>query len=375
MSILNHSNPPARRQSRNDRDMGDQLAGIASVLSRHRSKLDAAWADSISDDERSAGARAGMCRVLDADELAEALDRARGEKDIVLIKALNKATKLGPLRSVAGAPTAAALFKLREDFPTFSDVVALVERRRALASVTPGREFHLPPVLLSGPPGVGKTAFVERLAACFSVPFRRVDIASATAGFALAGSHKSWSGAQPGAVWSVLQSPCASGIILLDEIDKSADSKYAVLGSLYTLLERLSARHFRDECIDIEVDASNLMWIATCNEPQHLEAALRSRFTEFEISQPTQGQMTAIVRSVYTGLRAHTRWAAAFDEELPDDVLEALGELNPRLVIRVLEDGHARAAADGRRRLWLRDIILPERKHQQRMGFVKGDSK
>jgi len=372
MGILDCLTPAVPKRSRNDRDMAAQLGGIAALTARHKRTLDAAWPGPTSADGQSIAAPPGMCRLYDTEELGAALARAREKKDMVLINALDKAAKLGALRTLAGAPSAADLLKLGDDFPNCADVVALVERRRALAEVTPGREFRMPPILLSGPPGVGKTAFVERLAACLAVPFRRLDIAVTTAGFALSGSHASWSDAQPGAVWALLQAPCVSGILLLDEIDKPAQSRYPVLGALYTLLETASARHFRDECVDIQIDASNLFWVGTCNDSNGVEAALRNRFTEFEIAKPTPTQMVAVVRSAHHWLRAHMRWALAFDEELPADVLEALGELSPRAVIRALEDGHARAAADGRRQLRRRDIVVPSTPNQRRIGFIQG---
>lgn len=78
--------------------------------------------------------------------------------------------------------------------------------------------------------------------------------------------------------------------------------------------------------------------------------------------------MVAIVRSAHRWMRLHARCASAFEPELPADVLDALGQLSPRLLIRALEDGHARAAAEGRSRLRLNDVIVPAKKDLPRIG-------
>ena len=285
---------------------------------------------------------------------------------------LKRAEALGAERRLATPPSSVMLNELARDFPHFSEVVALIRRQCALAAVTSGREFQLPPILLSGDPGVGKTAFAESLARAMGQPFQRVDIASTTAGFAIAGSHATWSGAKHGAVWSLLQAPSASGLLMLEELDKAPQSNFPVLGSLYALLEPVSAVHFTDEYVGLPVDASHLTVVATCNEPGQLEGALRSRFREFSIPMPRPSDMPAIARSVYRQIRRSRSWARSFDEELPEAVIERLQEATPRELARALEDAHAHAASEGRLHLLADDVTVHQRgKHgKPRVGFV-----
>ena len=117
-----------------------------------------------------------------------------------------------------------------------------MRQRASLAQITPGRVYTLPPILLAGDAGVGKTAFAEAVARSLGLPVRRVDMASSTASFVLSGSHSSWASARPGAVWALLHGSASSGVMLVDEIDKAADSNHPPLGPLYKLLEPSTAK-------------------------------------------------------------------------------------------------------------------------------------
>ena len=68
--------------------------------------------------------------------------------------------------------------ELRDQFPNFTEVLDFVWKRALLAGIVAGAEFRLPPLLLDGPPGCGKTAFAERLAQWLRVPIARVDMSS-----------------------------------------------------------------------------------------------------------------------------------------------------------------------------------------------------
>ncbi|MBP6902111.1 MAG: AAA family ATPase [Burkholderiaceae bacterium] len=335
---------------RPDRDMALQLAMLRTAISRHAAELapllvtDAAAG-------RVASAQHGQCLLFKDKALEHRLASLKGQGEKLLEAELKKALQLGAVRMLATPPSPDALDQLTAAFPHFGPVLELVRQRAALAEITPGRVFSLPAILLAGEPGVGKTAFCEALASALKLPTRRVDMAAATAGFVLSGSHASWASGRPGAIWSLLQSPSAAGLLLLDEIDKACDGNYPPVGPLYALLERSSAGHFMDECIEIEVDASNLMVLATCNDASKIESALRSRFTEFEIASPEPEQMVAIARSVYRTLRQRAAWGSAFPEELDLRAAEELSDCTPRQMAAILESAVAHAAAAGRKRI------------------------
>ena len=122
------------------------------------------------------------------------------------------------------------------------------------------------------------------------------------------------------------------------------------------LLERDSARRFQDAALLLPVDASHLMWVATCNSTDALDAALLSRFEVIQIAQPDPSQMKAIVASVHRSLMREADWSSAFDSTLDDDVVATLLDHSPRSIRRTLEEAYANAASEGRRRIDARDI-------------------
>ena len=212
--------PMTRRCTRAaDRDLAEQLRAIGHSLSQHRQDLDALLPDMAAGDPGAVPA--GHCELFDPDALTERKRAARRAGENLVLLELERAETLGVVRSLASMPNRRKLEALRRDYPHFGAVVDLIEMRCALARLSLGRALSMPPLLLSGPPGVGKTAFADASADCLGLPLRRVDIASSTAGFVIAGSHSSWAASRPGVVWSLLQSKMAAGVLMLDEIDKA----------------------------------------------------------------------------------------------------------------------------------------------------------
>lgn len=360
-----------------DRDVAAQVALLHNAIAQHSKVLAPLLVNTSScSDQPDQVLQPGQCLLFDTDALAERLASLKSKDEKALETELKKAKKLGATRRLATPPSAAAINDLARSFPHFDAVVETVRQRAALAELTPGRVFGLPPILLAGSPGVGKTAFCEALARCLGLPTRRVDLATSTAGFVLSGSHSSWSSARPGAVWQLLQSPTASGLLLLDEIDKACSGNYPPVGPLYALLEPSSARHFMDECVELEMDASHLMAFATCNDSEQVEGALRSRFTEFVIPEPSPEQMKAVAASVYRTRRRQSAWGTVFPEELDPGAVEKLVACTPRQVAGLLEAAAAHAASQRRACIDAIDIEYASSTQQRRnpnarrVGFV-----
>jgi len=317
----------------------------------------------------------GLLRAFfDPDAMAARLAWAKGLKDDsgrTVQAALKRASELGSVRRVASLPDVAALDEIERDFPHCSELLTFVRKRTALCSIVPDGPMLLPPILLHGPPGTGKTALSQRLAQWLRVTMVQLDMATVETSFKVNGLDSGYASGKPGLIWDALDQECMSPVVLLDEIDKcAASNRHDGLGWLLGLLEPSTAAHYRDSCVGLPVNASCVSWLATCNDLDALEAPLLSRFRVFQVLAPTHEQMRAVTLSVFREMRTTQPWAAAFDSRLPDDVLDTLTERTPREIRQALEDACANAAMDGRRELTIQDLPARQTGTKRSMGFL-----
>jgi ATP-dependent Lon protease len=357
-----------------DKDSALQVTLLRQAIKRYDQEL----AEFLprSDDDSDVTLRSGEYLLYKDQAMLARLEGAKKGSEKSLETEIKKTRQVGAVRRMVKAPSSADLATLSRDHPNFEPVIELMRQRASLARVTPGRVYTLPPILLAGDAGVGKTAFAEAIARSLGLPVRRVDMASNTASFVLSGSHSSWASARPGAVWALLHGSASSGVMLVDEIDKAADSNHPPLGPLYKLLEPSSAKTFMDEFVEVEIDASQLCWVATCNDPGRIEPALRSRFREFVIEAPTEAQMVAITQSVYRERRMNAPWGPVFPEQLGHGVAEAMSVCTPRELAALIEAAAAHAASCNRTSILAEDVeaarTINNRQGRQvrRLGFI-----
>jgi ATP-dependent Lon protease len=250
-----------------------------------------------------------------------------------------------PLRPVArpGSDLRWRLRRLRAAFPNFADVLDAVERNLALARCA-GEPPVLPPLLLVGEPGVGKSLFVEQLS--HELTGQRVSrFQMETSGIVdrLIGTEQHWSTSGTGALFELLvDGPCINPFVMLDELERAPprQSHAGLVKVLYALLEPESARRFSDQALPaVTLDASYISWIATANSTGSVERPLLDRFQVFHIPAPTLDHAKAIVRRIEATLRR--RFGQRRLPELSDDLLEQVATLAPRRVGKLMRELHA----------------------------------
>jgi ATP-dependent Lon protease len=167
----------------------------------------------------------------------------------------------------------------------------------------------------------------------------------------------------------------ANPIIMLDELDKAKGSTgYDPLCALHALLEPRQAQSFHDLSFpNIIVDASHVIWIASANSIDSIDAPILDRFTVFNIADPDAAQMITIVHSQYQRFIDKHPSGGVFEKTIRDDVLEELCTHHPRKVRKLLEQAFGLAAFDKRNYLKVQDIIdsdVSKKRKKRGIGFV-----
>jgi ATP-dependent Lon protease len=306
--------------------------------------------------------------VYDAGEIDERLGDEALARSEVLRSLYGRMKRVGELRYVVRPTALSALDELYAACPNFAPVIDDIKKQLALA-ISGDQPLAFTPILLLGEPGLGKTHFAKCLARALCTGFEFVSMASLTAGWILSGASPQWSNARPGKVAEALiQREFANPLFVLDEIDKAGgDSRYDPLGPLYTLLEPETAQRFVDEFVDIEIDASRILWIATANDARSIPEAILSRMNVYIIEPPDGEGAKAIAKSVYRELLARNRWK--FEADPREEVLEALGRIAPREMRKLLVDAMGTAKLAGRDHLECHDLAVSRPAARQRIGF------
>jgi hypothetical protein len=136
------------------------------------------------------------------------------------------------------------------------------------------------PLLLVGPPGVGKTWFAKRLARLLDLGYGEVSGAGSSDDRMLRGTARGWRGAQPAfPLLVMLRTGGANPLIVVDEVDKAGGSERNgdIRQTLLPMLEVETARAWFDEALLAPTDLSGVSWLLTANDLAPLSAPLLSR--------------------------------------------------------------------------------------------------
>ena len=313
---------------------------------------------------------AGFKDVYDVSGVEKALQELPASANEALRAVYEKMLRLGGQRFTVKPSALPQMDPLFEELPNFAEVLEEIRKHLALC-VDSNDCIEVPPMLLLGEPGIGKTHFARKVAQLLGTGFGFVPMSSLTAGWVLSGASSQWKNAKPGKVFDTLvNGDYANPVIVVDEIDKaSGDGQYDPLGALYELLESETATRFVDEFVEVPIDASGAVWLATANDPGRIPEPLLSRLAVYEIDPPDAEGAARIAGNIYREIRDAHDWGRKFPETLSQSALEKLAALPPREMRRAIHSAFGNAKLAGRSEVGA-DDVHDGRPRRQRIGFT-----
>lgn len=216
---------------------------------------------------------------------------------------------------VPPADLGAARAELLAEFPHAERIVD-----RLLRPLATQDSVRIPPVLIWGPPGGGKTRFARRLGEVLDLQPAVLSMAGATDSLTITGTARGWStGGYSILGRELLRTKIANPMIVVDEGDKIGTSRHNgnAAEALINLLGVETAARYRDPYLQADIDGSRVQWIITANGLETIPRALVDRCLVLRLDEPGPAHLRTLATSILAEVRADRGldelWAPPFD--------------------------------------------------------------
>lgn len=287
--------------------------------------------EDFSDDEQSDIPPEMLRRISEAEPShIDALERALSRGAVVCKKIGDRNSKegrdihdryghiIGKRLSYSGSIDEPAVIarEMRDTFPWASDVARYIAGQLALLRNSAEDALKLPPLLLVGPPGSGKTRMLEWLCERLDASWQTISCGGIADSGGMGAVSRGWSSSRPSApVQAMAEMECANPVLILDELEKGSEvgsRNGSVIATLISMMQNRGA--FYDSCFLSTVDISRVSFVATANELSVLPPALCDRFVVFRVPRPSEEHFDSLITGVR---RAEAARLGVHEEMLP----------------------------------------------------------
>jgi ATP-dependent Lon protease len=318
-----------------------------------------------------------VCKEADFKRIVDTEQEDENRKQLETMRPLLHLKTLGKVTGTA----ISGIDRLMEEHPNMVEALGFIlgELRARLLADAPAK---LPPLLLCGRPGTGKTRLVSEIARIMGLPYTEIQLAGSSDALKITGLSRYWRSAGCGLIARTFcDHEHANPIFIFDEIDKAGSSMHGnPLDAVLLLLEENTAKAFRDEFVTAPIDASHASFMATANSTDSLPAPLLSRFIVIEVPDLTYEGRIKVTTSIYRQLRVSEPYGRFFALTPSSEIVEAMARdemLTPRLVRQHLKLAMqqacrllTRAPHPGSLALGLSDLPNQATRSKTRIGFV-----
>lgn len=226
----------------------------------------------------------------------------------------------------------AGLADLRNRVPWMSEVIDIVEERMCLLGAVGRSWTSLPPILIRGPSGIGKSYFAMRLAKAIGLGFAETSLSGSTDNREMEGTSKGYINPRPSfPVVSISRLGTANPLLFVDEIDKVDSNRWGdPRRTILTMIDGDTGSRYPDVGLSAVCDLSRVSWLFACNDHQSLETALMDRLQVVVVKAPDAGLLPMIAESVVSDMAA----SLDIDRSVLPDV--------DRMMVRRMEDVYSK---------------------------------